>query len=56
MCLFDMSSVVVMYQQLFHIHVYFVKCAMHRQIMDCWFLYILYVPVSYIYIFHLDLY
>jgi hypothetical protein len=42
-CLFDMSSVVVKYLILFHIHVCFVKCVMHRQIMDCWFLYILYV-------------
>jgi len=38
-----MSSVVAMYLLLFHIHVHFVKSVMHRQIMDCWFLYTLYV-------------
>ena len=41
-CSFDMSSIVVMYLLLFRIHIYFVKCAMHRRIMDCWFLYILF--------------
>jgi len=40
-CLSDTPSIIVIYLLLSHIHDYSVKYAMHRQILDCWFLFIL---------------